>query len=212
MSATHNQVVRMLSAASVVVVALCTLPSRALAQDTAPQVPGDMEGVRTALAKYQDYNQSEADYYMAIGCIFYGDLEGHAGQMFGEVPGQMTMWSYPNFQDDELDPEKPEALIYEQNKEGEYQLAAAVWMQKAGPDTERPKLFGREFDGPVKAEKATPLQRVSFVTYELHAWLWKENPDGVFTRTNPSLPCVFDSYEIRAQAAPFPVKDRVILP
>jgi hypothetical protein len=205
------QLWRILGTASVAL-ALCALPSWALAQETLADLSQDMEAVRAGLAKYQDYYQSEADFYMAIGCIFYGDIDGHEGQMFGEIPGQMTMWSYPNMMDDKLDPEKPEALIYGQDSNGEYQLAAAVWMHTAGPNTERPTLFGREFEGPVKAEKATPLQQVKFVMYDLHAWLWKENPDGVFTRTNPTLPCVFDSYEIRAEPAPFPAKARITLP
>lgn len=210
-SAQSPQITRILGATSVAL-ALCVSPSWALAQEMLVDLSRDMETVRAGLSKYQDYYQSEADFYMAIGCIFYGDIEGHEGQMFGEIPGQMTMWSYPNFMDDKLDPEKPEALIYEQDENGEYQLAAAVWMQNAGPNTQRPALFGREFEGPVKAEKATPLQQVKLVMYDLHAWLWKDNPDGVFTRTNPRLPCVFDSYEIRAEPAPFPVKARITLP
>ena len=168
--------------------------------------------VRTALSKYQEFHQSEADFYMAIGCIYYGDLEGGFEQPFAGAAGQMTGLSYPQLMDDKLDPEKPEALIYEQGENGEFLLAAAVWMVQAGPDTERPELFGQEFEGPVKAEKATPLQHVNLVMYDLHAWLWKENPAGLFARTNPSLHCVFDSYEIRAQPAPFPVTDPRTLP
>ena len=165
-----------------------------------------------ALALLEEFHQSEADFYMAIGCIYYGDLEGGFEQPFAGAAGQMTGLSYPQLMDDKLDPEKPEALIYEQGENGEFLLAAAVWMVQAGPDTERPELFGQEFEGPVKAEKATPLQHVNLVMYDLHAWLWKENPAGLFARTNPSLHCVFDSYEIRAQPAPFPVTDPRTLP
>ena len=35
--------------------------------------------------------------------------------------------------------------------------------------------------------------------YELFAWLWDENPNGVFARTNPKLPCVSDGYSIKAK-------------
>ncbi len=68
---------------------------------------------------------------------------------------------------------------------------------KAG--TERPKLFGQEFKGPMVEKSLTPLVRLDLTEYELHVWLWRENPDGLFARSNPTLPCITDGYEIRAR-------------
>ena len=211
--AQQAQTMRVLGSASVLAIALCTSPSLALAQESLPQLPQKLEVVRTSLAKYMDLAQSETDFYMAMGCIYYGDIEGGIPHKFDPTkPGQMTQINNTNLIDDTLNPEKPEGLIYEQTANGDYRLSAAVYMLQAGPDTKRPKLFGQEFEGPVVADKSTPLQRINLTVYDLHVWFWRENPDGLFTRTNPDLPCRFDSYEIRAQPPPFPVNDPRISP
>ena len=208
-----HQAMRVLGSAAVLTLVLGTSPSLTLAQESFPRVPEELEPVRASLAKYLDLAQSETEFYMAMGCIYYGDLEGGVPQKFDPTkPGEMTQISYTNLMDDALDPAKPEGLIYEQTMDGGYKLAAAVYMLQAGPETKRPKLFGQEFEGPVVAEKSTPLQKINLTVYDLHVWFWRENPDGLFTRTNPDLPCQFDSYEIRAQPPPFPVNDPRISP
>lgn len=210
--ARQTQGMRVFGSSSVIALVLCGSPSGALAQESLPKIPPELEAVRASLSKYRDLAQSETEFYMAVGCIYYGDIDGGVAQKFDpSMPGEMTQVSYTHLIDDALDPEKPEGLIYEQTPDGEFKLAAAVWMLQAGPDTKRPKLFGQEFEGPVKAEKSTPLQHVKLVVYELHVWLWRENTAGLFARTNPDLPCRFDSYEIRAQPPPFPVNDPRIL-
>jgi len=211
--AQQAQAMRAIRSVSVVALALCASPSLALAQKSFPKVPQELEAVRTSLAKYLDLAQSETDFYMAMGCIYYGDLEGGVPHKFNpNEPGEITQLSYTNLIDDALDPEKPEGLIYEQAADGSYKLAAAVYMLQAGPDTKRPRLFGQEFEGPVVAEKSTPLQKINLTVYDLHVWLWRENTTGLFARTNPDLPCQFDSYEIRAKPPPFPVNDPRISP
>ena len=211
--AQQAQAMRLIRSVSVVALALCASPSPALAQESFPNVPQELEAVRTSLAKYLDLAQSETDFYMAMGCIYYGDLEGGVPHKFNpNEPGEITQLSYTNLIDDALDPEKPEGLIYEQTADGGYKLAAAVYMLQAGPDTKRPRLFGQEFEGPVVAEKSTPLQKINLTVYDLHVWFWRENPTGLFARTNPDLPCQFDSYEIRAKPPPFPVNDPRISP
>ena len=211
--ARQAQAMRVIRSVSVVALALCASPSLVLAQESFPKIPQELEAVRTSLAKYLDLAQSETEFYMAMGCIYYGDLEGGAPHKFNPNElGEMTQLSYTNLMDDALDPEKPEGLIYEQTADGRYKLAAAVYMLQAGPDTKRPRLFGQEFEGPVVAEKSTPLQKINLTVYDLHVWFWRENPTGLFARTNPDLPCQFDSYEIRAKPPPFPVNDPRISP
>jgi hypothetical protein len=174
-----------------------------------PELSAELTAVRDGLSKYRDFNVAESEFYAALGCIYYGDIDGGTPTKFEGGGGEMTELSYPKLQDGKVDPLKPEGLIYEQGAGGAFTLAGVVYMVPATPETPRPSLFGRPFDGPIHAEKATPLQHVNITVYELHAWLWKENPDGVHTRMNPKLPCNFDSYEVRAVPAPFsapPVK------
>lgn len=196
--------VRRLGSTAAFAFALCATPSLSYGQEALPAIPAEMESVRADLAKYKDFNKAEGEFYAAIGCIWYGDIDaGVKAEKFVGGGGEMTELSYPMLQDGKIDPLKPEGLIYEQGEGGAFDLAGVVYMMPATPETPRPSLFGRPFDGPVHAEKGTPLQRVNLTMYELHVWFWKENPDGLFTRTNPNLPCLFDSYEIRAKPAPF---------
>ncbi|MEO9294504.1 MAG: hypothetical protein ABI347_02775 [Nitrososphaera sp.] len=48
-----------------------------------------------------------------------------------------------------------------------------------------PSLFdGQTFDGPMAGhEPGMPWH------YDLHAWVWKHNPDGLFTAFNPTVTC-----------------------
>lgn len=183
---------------------LCGVAPALSGQEALPEVPPELATVRESLSRFKDFAQSETEFYAALGCIWYGDIDGGTPMKFEGGAGEMTGISYPKLMDNKVDPLHPEALIYEAAPDGNFKIAAAVYMVPATAETKRPSLFGREFDGPIHAEKATPLQHVNFTVYELHVWLWKNNPDGVFTRMNPDLPCRFDSYEVRAQPVTFP--------
>jgi hypothetical protein len=51
-------------------------------------------------------------------------------------------------------------------------------------DDDRPSLFGQEFDGPMEGHG--PGQPIH---YDLHVWLWKKNPAGMFAPFNPKVAC-----------------------
>lgn len=99
---------------------------------------------------------------------------------------------YPHFNhahDDSLDPEKPAALLYEDDDTGRRRLVALEWVVtdrdgRVETDDDRPSLFGQPFKGPIpgrfKGQK---------VHYALHVWLWKPNPAGLFATFNPDLRC-----------------------
>lgn len=50
---------------------------------------------------------------------------------------------------------------------------------------DRPALFGRAFHGPMEGHG--PGQPVH---YDLHAWIWRVNPSGIFEDWNPKLRCL----------------------
>lgn len=85
--------------------------------------------------------------------------------------------------------ETPEALIYEPQKNGrlrlvglEYVVLQSTW-QGAG-NTAPPSLFGRSF------ELVASGNRYGLPAfYELHAWIWKHNPNGMFEDWNPTVSC-----------------------
>jgi hypothetical protein len=68
---------------------------------------------------------------------------------------------------------EPEALVYEPMKNGKLKLVAVEYLTLGA---ERPSLFGQKFDdGPFPE------------SYALHAWVWKNNPDGMFSAYNPKV-------------------------
>jgi hypothetical protein len=77
--------------------------------------------------------------------------------------------------DGKTDARKPEVLVYMPDKHGRYKLVAVEFLSTAKT---RPEIAGVKFDnGPFPG------------TFALHAWIWRENPDGMFAAYNPDLRC-----------------------
>jgi len=86
---------------------------------------------------------------------------------------------------------KPNVLIYEPVGK-ELRLVAVEWLVPLKADTKkRPSLFDKSFDGPMEGHE--PLIPKAYVHYDLHAWLFKDNPLGMFAPTNPDVSC--DGYD-----------------
>ena len=71
---------------------------------------------------------------------------------------------------------------------GRRRLAAVEWYhldadQNLATDVDRPSLFGRPLLGPMIHEPGTPVH------YDVHVWLFKHNPRGVFAPFNPAARC-----------------------
>jgi hypothetical protein len=91
--------------------------------------------------------------------------------------------------DRELSPTRPEILLYQPDEGGKLTLVGLEWMvfdadQDLSTDADRPSLFGHPFDGPMPGHApGMPIH------YDLHVWLWQDNPSGLFAPFNPSLSC-----------------------
>ena len=86
-----------------------------------------------------------------------------------------------------LDPQKPQVLIYEPVGD-KLVLAAAEWFmpeQVAGGTA--PTIFGQTLYGPMDGHE--PIMPAALRHYDLHVWLWKDNPQGVFESTNAAVKC-----------------------
>jgi hypothetical protein len=87
-----------------------------------------------------------------------------------------------------IDAARPQALVYEPQPNGQLRLAAVEYVVfQAAWDTshgEAPTLFGEKF-------MLTPAgNRYGLPAfYSLHAWLWKNNPSGMFQMWNPQVHC-----------------------
>ena len=86
-----------------------------------------------------------------------------------------------------LDPAKPQVLIYEPVN-GKLKLAAAEWfMPEQVAGGKAPAIFGQTLYGPMDGHQ--PIMPKELRHYDLHVWLWKTNPKGVFTSTNAAVKC-----------------------
>ena len=145
-----------------------------------------LDALRKSLEKYQDYKVAVRDLYLStVGCVHYSG-EKIAGHM--EYPkGAMGVHFVNLTVQGPPDPMKPNVLIYEPVGK-ELKLVAAEWLVPLTPDTkERPSLFGEAFMGPMEGHE--PLIPKEYVHYDLHAWLFKNNPLGLFAPTNPDVNC-----------------------
>jgi hypothetical protein len=93
--------------------------------------------------------------------------------------------------DADLDPARPEALVYAPNAAGKPKLAAleyilfdSAWIKAGHTDAEPPKLFGQDF-------ALTPAgNRYGLDPFwSLHVWIWQPNSAGLFKPWNPRVHC-----------------------
>jgi hypothetical protein len=113
------------------------------------------------------------------------------------------------------DPMKPEAVLYETKKDGEFSLIAVEWIVRSVDQTDdnpltnpqdQPQLvlgtnLQEPFHGPMYGHEywagspyIGPLGSVlqsewQPIHYDLHAWIWKDNSRGVFDDWNPDVSC-----------------------
>ena len=84
--------------------------------------------------------------------------------------------------DNTIDPLKPEAMVYNKRTNGTLELDAVEYIVPAAGwnavHSTPPTLFGQTFG-----------LEAALGVYELHAWIWKHNPTGVFSEWNPSVSC-----------------------
>jgi len=75
-----------------------------------------------------------------------------------------------------IDPSEPEVLLYLPNDDGVLELVAVEYIfPNVGVV---PSLFGQDYQFSAARNR-----------YELHAWIWRHNPAGMFENFNPKLNC-----------------------
>lgn len=93
-----------------------------------------------------------------------------------------------------LDPARPEMLLYEKRADGELHLVGveylvfkAAWEREHGLNAANPQLFGQTV--PFSSHSFPPATNELVDHYELHVWIWKPNPNGMFSHWNPDIGC-----------------------
>lgn len=133
--------------------------------------------LRQDLAPYKDVSRALADGFVPVSeCT--ESPEGGMGVHFLHPARAMAP----------VDPAKPAILLYSPTPTG-YELMGAEWFavdadQDLSTHDDRPSLWGRPFDGPMPGHDAAMP-----VHYDLHVWLYDNNPAGIFAPWNPSTGC-----------------------
>jgi hypothetical protein len=134
-------------------------------------------------ARYQDVARAEAAKYAR-----FTDAAGVACIDKPGAGGMGTHYVSSGVGDTVLDPANPEALVYETLPDGALRLVAAEYIVFAeawdATHNAPPSMFGQRF-ALVPAENRYGIPAF----YELHAWLWKLNPRGLFDDWNPRVTC-----------------------
>jgi hypothetical protein len=164
-----------------------------------PNLPPELTSARTALDKYADPIVAVHDGYLStLGCIDYPKGADEGKMQY--VPGGMGV-HFINMQNigPTLDPTKPQVLIYEPQG-NKLHLVAAEWFVPAAVVGEGtpPSIFGKQLQGPMEGH--APIMPPELHHYDLHVWLWKDNPAGMFSPTNPKVSCKGSAYSFAEDA------------
>ena len=140
----------------------------------------DLQRARAATRRFRDVRVARAAGYAATGECAQDPKYGGMGIHYAN-PDLVA--------DDALDVTKPEILVYQPMPSGRLRLGAVEYFrpdadQDLATDTDRPSLFGLPFDGPMLGhEPGMPIH------YDLHVWLYRHNPAGLFAMWNPRVHC-----------------------
>jgi hypothetical protein len=137
----------------------------------------DLAALRQATVRFHDFDAAKAAGYTdeVTNCL-------------DDLPAGAMGYHYGNdayIQDPVPDVRKPELLMYEPDKHGRMQLVGVEYiipytLVPASTDP-APTLFGG----------VSFHHNDAFGIWALHAWVWKENPGGVFADWNPKVTCAY---------------------
>lgn len=155
---------------------------------------GPWQGVKAATARFNSFEQAERAGYSIEHepCVSSPD-------------GTMGIHAVNHFSasDQSIDPYSPEIMLYVPKDNGRLELVGVEYFQVAlistpsGPApwfgtvppadgfiTATPTIFGQSFDGPMPGHNPSMPWH-----YDVHVWLWEQNPSGLFAPFNPELSC-----------------------
>jgi hypothetical protein len=145
-----------------------------------PSPSGDLvQAVRESTRRFRDVKVAEAEgYSLLFGCVS-GPDSGAMGLHYVNLP---------LVGDGELDPTRPEIVIYEPQPDGSLRLIGADFLVFAdtwhATHSATPELMGQLLH---LFESPNRFGLPAF--YTLHVWAWKHNPNGTFVNWHPQVSC-----------------------
>jgi hypothetical protein len=160
--------------------ALTALLVPAIATARGPGTGPSLAQIRSATAPYHSLQRALGDGYGILHeCTDHEGGLGAMGQHY--VAGDAV-------DDTEFDLSRPEVLVYEPMPNGRSRLVAVefvvfadLWAQVSSSP---PRLFGRDL-----ALVEAPNRYGVPAFWQIHVWLWRNNPAGTFSDWNPKVSC-----------------------
>lgn len=149
-------------------------------------VHDELAELRRITARYRNVKEALADGYklgvkfnrarVVTDCIAHPTLGAMGYHYFKQE----------RFDDAKIKELKPEALVYYTGHNGRLELGAVEWVvpkpaweAKHGVGAEPPEVYGHHLS----------VLNPVLDWYVGHAWIWKDNPSGVFSDWNPAVTC-----------------------
>jgi len=139
-----------------------------------------VEKVRQATWRYKDINVPKATTWVVGTPCVSGPNTGAMGVHLIE-PSRLN--------DDVLNAEEPEALIYEPMGNGNFRLVGVEFIMLAPKWDEQHAGTAPTLDGHLMNYVSTPNRYGLPAFYELHVWAWEHNPEGNFADWNTQVTC-----------------------
>ena len=132
-----------------------------------PQTLWELQQVRAATARYRDANNAFKDNYVDIN-LKLPNMGYHMLKSALVTPV--------------FDLRKPPILVYNKREDGSFELLAVEYAIPI--DQQHPNIAPEGFTG--NADE-WDFNTLNTGWWTLHAWVWKNNPDGVFKPMNPDV-------------------------
>ena len=179
------------------VVAVVLSPTFAVGDQNAPAVnehglhagglQAELAQVRAATARFHRVEEAVAAGY-ELGWVNGSGVRIVAGCVSHPTAGAMGYHYFKEelMDDNAVDPLEPEVLVYAPDPDGGLELVAVEWVVR-GPESnppgvsEAPSVLGMDMHILVP-----PPGPAFFLT---HAWIWADNPAGMFADWNPEIRC-----------------------
>jgi hypothetical protein len=139
----------------------------------------ELQAGKAATARFHSIRQAlRAGYVMPPGPLSAACVASPAGGMGVHLENPALM------ADPAFDITRPEMLVYEIKPNGRLRLVALEYFEAAAQATGTPSLFGQAFQGPMAGHHPGMPEH-----YDLHVWVWKANPSGMFAQFDPNVHC-----------------------
>lgn len=184
---------RFLPAAALALVATASLANaQAKQQGKAADNNAAINAVKAALDKYKDPIVAIREGYLStLGCVEFPKGGTEHGAMEYK-PGAMGVhFINMSLVGPKLDSTKPQVLLYEPVGD-KLVLTGAEWFVPTAVSKTPPTILGHQLMGPMEGH--APIMPADLHHWDLHVWLYKNNPNGMFSATNSAVKCPTTGY------------------